>query len=183
MSSSRDLGGRRPILRIPADAEKGDVHRMFPMPPELAELLETVPDGDRHGWVFRPLTKQGEPMSRSRHTVGPRVSAIGKAAGVVTGECRRGGKTVRTFARAHDLRRAFGVRWANRGITPFELSEIMRHETLAITKQYYVGENANATADSMWRAVEKESDGKLSTLLSTVASGPETTNHENPIKQ
>jgi len=52
------------------------------MSPELAELLQTIPTEDRQGWVFRPLTKGGEPLGRSRHNVGPRVSEIGKKAGM-----------------------------------------------------------------------------------------------------
>jgi integrase len=170
------------MLRIPAEAEKGDTNREYPMSPEFAELLATVPEGDRFGWVFRPMTKQGDPMSRSRHSVGKRVSEVGKGAGVVTGDCKRRGKTVTTFAGAHDLRRAFGVRWAKR-VEPFELKEIMRHETLAVTLQYYVGKNARSTAASMRRAVENEQGESLSTLLSTPGPNAKTPKHETSIKQ
>ena len=34
-----DMSGRRPMLRIPAESEKGNTHRLLPMAPEFAMLL------------------------------------------------------------------------------------------------------------------------------------------------
>jgi integrase len=84
--------------------------------------------------------------------VGPTVSAIGKAAGVVVDEHQRGGAVVRKFASAHDIRRAFAVRWAAK-IMPNQLRELMRHTDIATTMKFYVGQNAEATADAIWAAV------------------------------
>jgi integrase len=53
--------------------------------------------------------------------------------------------------RAHDLRRAFGFRWALL-VFPVVLRELMRHEDIATTMKYYVGQNAEATADAIWAA-------------------------------
>ena len=50
----------------------------------------------------------------TRRAVGPIISAIGKSAGVVVDERTKGKETVKKFASAHDLRRAFGQRWASR---------------------------------------------------------------------
>jgi integrase len=34
--------------------------------------------------------------------------------------------------------------------------ELMRHESIETTMKYYVGVNAEATADELWRAIEKQ---------------------------
>ena len=49
------------------------------------------------------------------------------------------------FASAHDLRR-FGERWASR-VMPQVLMELMRHESIETTMKFYVGRNAQTTAD------------------------------------
>ena len=140
------------MLRIPAKAEKGSIHWMLPTTPEFADLLATVPEDERHGSVFRPLTKTGEPMARARFTVGPRFSAIGKAANVVTAIGDRKGDVVKEFASAHDLRRSFGFRWS-RKVMLTVLRELMEDERLETTMLLYVGVNAEATADELWRAI------------------------------
>jgi len=162
-----DLGGRRPMLRIPAESEKGNTHRLLPMAPEFAELLQTVPVDARTGWVFRPLAKTGEPAARTRWAIGSRVAAIGAKAGVVVGQHEKPGEdgkpqTANEFASAHDLRRSFGFRWSRR-VMPMILRELMRHETVETTLRYYVGTNAEATADELWRVV---GDAKASEELS-----------------
>ncbi len=45
------------------------------------------------------------------------------------------------FASAHDLRRAFGERWAAR-VMPAVLKELMRQESIETTLRYYVGTDA-----------------------------------------
>jgi integrase len=147
-----DLSGRRPMLRIPAQTEKGNTHRMLPMAPELYELLMTVPEDERHGRVFKLLTKNGTLAKPTRYVVGPRVREIGKIAGVVTNQTEKNGKLVNEFASAHDLRRSFGFRWSRR-VMPAVLKELMRHESIETTMKYYVGVNAEATADELWAAV------------------------------
>ena len=79
-------------------------------------------------------------------------SKIGKAANVVVDERQKGDKTIRKFGSAHDLRRAFGQRWAGRVMPPI-LKELMRHESIETTMKYYVGQNAEATADALWAAL------------------------------
>lgn len=56
--------------------------------------------------------------------------------------------TVRKFASAHDLRRAFGFRWSMRGL-PAVLQQLMRHEDIGTTMKYYVGQNAEVMAGAM----------------------------------
>ena len=155
-----DLSGRRPMLRIPAAAEKGNQDRLLPITPEFAALLESVPQRDRRGRVFKLLTADGKPLASTRRFVGPIVSAIGERAGVVVDERTKLTKdghgnskreTVRKFASAHDLRRAFGQRWAAK-VMPTVLRELMRHESVETSMKFYVGQNAEATADAIWAA-------------------------------
>ncbi len=58
------------------------------------------------------------------------------------------------FASAHDLRRSFGQRWAAR-VMPQILMQLMRHEDMSTTMKYYVGKEAEATADVLYAAVKK----------------------------
>ena len=60
-----DFTGRRPKLRIPAESEKGNTHRLLPMAPEFAQLLETVPKAARRGYVFKlpALHRESAPLS------------------------------------------------------------------------------------------------------------------------
>ena len=59
-------------------------------------------------------------------------------------------------ARYHDSTfwRAFGQRWASR-IMPARLKELMRHASIKTTLRYYVGTNAERTADACWEAYER----------------------------
>ncbi|HEY3394682.1 MAG TPA: tyrosine-type recombinase/integrase, partial [Lacipirellulaceae bacterium] len=146
-----DMTRKRPMLRIPAEAEKGNQDRLLPITPDFATLLESISEGERRGPVFPLLDTDGTLLSANRTVVGKRLSAIGKAAGVVVDERIKSGKVVRKFASAHDLRRAFGFRWAMR-VMPAVLKELMRHEDIATTMKYYVGQNADAMADAIWSA-------------------------------
>lgn len=144
-----DFTGKFPMLLIPAEAEKGNSNRLLPITPEFAEHLAKVPENQRKGFVFRPLTKPGEPIARTRHAVGPHIAAIGEAAGVVTDRKIKRKVEVLSYAGAHDLRRSFGFRWS-RKLMPAELRELMRHESVETTMKYYVGVNADVTAQKLW---------------------------------
>ncbi len=168
-----DLSGRRPMLRIPAEAEKGHRDRVLPIVPEFSQLLAGVAEGDRRGRVFKLLAVDGSLLDTKRWTIGAIVSSIGKKAGVVVDERMKGDKIVRKFASAHDLRRAFGVRWAGK-VMPTVLRELMRHEDIGTTMKFYVGQNAEATADAVWA-------GFVDSLVDT----PQTTGtdqHKNALK-
>ena len=75
--------------------------------------------------------------------VGATVATIGKKAGVVVNKAD--GK----FASAHDLRRAFGTRWAKR-VMPAVLKRLMRHSTIQTTMSYYVDLDSADVADQLW---------------------------------
>jgi len=135
-----------PMLRIPAELEKGNRNRLLPMAPEFAEFLQATPEAERTGYVFNPKPQREKRSKR----LGPAqvcrtIAAIGETAGVVVN--REQGK----FASAHDLRRSFGLRWTSR-VMPQVLMELMRHESIDTTLRYYVGRNAQSTAAVLWEA-------------------------------
>lgn len=121
--------------------------RLTRLPPEFAEVLAAVPRSARSGRVFKLLDRGGRPRFFGDDWVGRVVSAIGEKAGVIVNTTAKGTK----FASAHDLRRSFGERWAPR-VMPQVLKELMRHESIETTLKYYVGRNAQTTADVLWAA-------------------------------
>jgi integrase len=140
---SLELGGKHPLLRIPAESEKGHQDRLLPLAPEAAMMLLTTPEEDRIGRVFDPVPRKRREQRITPEAVGRVLSDIGKKAAVsVNGK----------WASAHDLRRSFGLRWANRLRSPTQLKELMRHASIDTTLRYYVGANAEATAEALWAA-------------------------------
>jgi integrase len=142
-----DLLGRRPMFRVRAEAEKGYKDRTFPMAPEFAEMLLQTPEDDRTGFVFNPLMQLNHGKPRRPDTIGSVIVDIGIKAGVKVAER---GKKIK-HASAHDLRRAFGTRWSTRVMPPV-LQQMMRHASIQTTMEYYVGQNAETTADAVWEA-------------------------------
>lgn len=164
---SVDLSGRRPMLRIPGGQQKNAKAQLHPMAPEFAELLAGVPESERHGRVFKLV---GFADAAGRHAplsdpdwVSRMVTRMGREAGVKvsertkrdrkTGEARAAVK----FASAHDLRRSFGFRWSRRTMPP-RLRELMRHADIQTTMAYYVGLDADDTADALCAAYRKHGE-------------------------
>ena len=74
---SVDLSGKRPRLRIDAEAEKGHRNRLLPVTPDFAEFLLARQRIEREGKVFRvDGIFTGKPMTPKR--VSRVISAIGK---------------------------------------------------------------------------------------------------------
>ena len=163
-----DLSGRHPRFRIYAEAEKGHQDRLLPMTPDFAQFLLGIPEEERVGRVFRLNGHQtGNPITPRR--VGRIISEIGKRTGVIvnrtrkkvkekivdvktdkaTGKVRVVEKVVVKYASAHDLRRAFGTRWA-RKVMPAVLQRLMRHAAIETTLKYYVDLDADELADELW---------------------------------
>lgn len=138
-----DLSGRRPMLWIPARLDKGRKDRLLPITPDFAAFLAETPKDQRTGRVFPGVASTREDASR-------KLSAIGEAALVKIGTSTEGKPQ---FATAHDLRRSFGERWAAK-VMPQVLMELMRHEAITTTMAFYVGRNAERTADAVWAAHE-----------------------------
>jgi integrase len=144
-----DLSGKRPMLHIPAELEKGNEDRLLPISPEFAEFLLKVPVERRRGRVFRLSRLRIHDARPSVEWVSRIISRIGKAAKVKVNTAPKSGKV--KFASAHDLRRSFGERWARR-VMPQVLKELMRHKSIDTTMKFYVGQNAEKTADALWLA-------------------------------
>jgi integrase len=144
---SLDLSGKRPRLRIYAEAEKGHRNRLLPMTPDFAEFLLAMPESERQGKVFKvDGIYTGRPMTPKR--VSRVVSAIGKKAKVVVN------KGDEKYASAHDFRRAFGTRWA-RKVMPMVLQKLMRHDSIETTMRYYVDLDADEMAEELWKTETK----------------------------
>ena len=140
----------QPLFQIPGELEKGHTDRLLPMAPEFALLLEPTPEADRTGPVFKLNGRLGRLGSNQVSKI---MSKIGRAAGVKVYTNPKDSAKVK-FASAHDLRRAFGARWAAR-VMPAQLMELMRHESIETTLRFYVGTNAQRTNDVIWDAYRR----------------------------
>jgi len=134
-----DLSGQYAKLLISAEDEKGGKDLVYPVTPDFAEFLQSVPKESRTGFVFNPdLAKGG---CRRIDTVSKAICRIGERAAVKVDE--KGGKPV--WASAHDLRRAFGARWS-RKVNSMVLKELMRHASVTTTEKYSVGIQSDETS-------------------------------------
>ena len=145
-----DLEGKRPMFIIRGRLEKGRRDRRLPIAPEFAEPLRSVPPQARLGRVFEPAARRPWQAPPKPHRVGEVVADIGEAAGVVVDADPRTGMPTK-YASAHDLRRAFGYRWATR-VMPAVLQKLMRHASIQTTMQFYVDLEADDVADALWDA-------------------------------
>ena len=150
-----------PCLHIPADSHKSNRLELLPVAPEFAEMLLTVPTDDRTGFVFRTRTRRGE--SRRVDNVSTTICRFGKAAGVKVDTSRRAGKEHTKFASAHDLRRAFGTRWAAR-IMPMDLMILMRHDDIKTTQRYYVQADVTSLMGRLRQAVSRDMNESRSSV-------------------
>jgi len=91
----------------------------------------------------------GKPGLPTKDRVSKTVTKIGAKAKVRV--------DARKTASAHDLRRAFGERWAAK-LMPAQLMELMRHESIDTTLSYYVGRNAERTAAILWESMAQQPD-------------------------
>jgi integrase len=159
-----DTTGKRPMFLIKAKADKGRKDRRFPMAKEFADLLETIPEEDRTGYVFSPTIPGGKRATFD--VVSRTIARIGRKAGVVVEHNVKGDAVT---ASAHDLRRAFGTRWAKRVMPPV-LKQLMRHESITTTLTFYVDQNADDAASEAWAASIKAEDAQ--TTIETIITVP-----------
>jgi integrase len=155
-----ELKGDYSMLHIPGALQKSGKDQQCPIAPEFFELLDATPEADRRGKVFKPISRTRGVVSTVEF-VGRVISLIGEVALVkVRTENKKDPKIgelmeVIKYASAHDLRRSFGERWANL-VMPQELMVLMRHENIETTMRYYVGRNANRTANTLWEAYRRQ---------------------------
>jgi integrase len=159
-----DTSGPRPRLRIEVGQDKSQEARLLPLAPEFAEMLLTVTAAKRSGPVFPLRGLQGEHVSDLIY-VSRVVCKIGEAANVKVDERMKGSRRVVKYASAHDLRRAFGVRWSTR-VMPKVLQELMRHADIGTTMKYYADGDVAAMEDAVYAAlpVTKAKQGGKTTV-------------------
>lgn len=154
---SIDLSGKHPRFRILAEAQKSHADQLLPMTPDFAEFVLATPETDRVGPVFT-ITSRRSGATPLLYWVSATITKIGQAAGVKVNAATKSrrdndGKlatrSVVKYASAHDLRRAFGTRWAAR-VNTATLKLLMRHSDVATTERYYVSLDADEVSASLW---------------------------------
>lgn len=157
-----DMSGESTVLLISAEDEKGGQDREYAVAPEFDDFLKSVPKEERAGHVFNVMLSGR--LCRNTNTISKKIVAIGELANVKVDERRvinrktREASTKTVWGSAHDLRRAFGLRWARR-VMPMVLKELMRHKTVLTTEKYYVGIQAQETAKHLRKVIEAELGG------------------------
>ncbi|MGV3483970.1 MAG: tyrosine-type recombinase/integrase [Planctomycetaceae bacterium] len=171
-----DLDGRRPMIAISAEHEKGNKNRLIPITPDFAKLLREIPIKRRRGRVFSWPGMKGEEVSVG--TVEKRLARAGQLARVVVGQ--RADQRDQ-FATAHDWRRSFGARWAPR-VMPVVLKDLMRHESIETTMRFYVGNNAERNADAIWMHSDIDFGAKLGDMLDSLHAIDDVEPMQRPVK-
>lgn len=139
--------GKRPLLGVVAESEKGRQDRLLPLTPDFAKwVLSHTPQHLRTGFVF-PLAKQRHADIRRMDYASKVICEIGEKSGV---KVNATGK----FASAHDLRRSFGLRWAQK-VFPAELQQLMRHADISTTMKFYALMEAENFAERLWNLEQK----------------------------
>lgn len=133
--------GKLPRFRIYSEAQKNRKSQFLPMAPEFWELVSSTPEDERTGPVLPIPNHHGEQLSLKR--VSRNIGQIGREAMVKTGED--------SYATAHDLRRAFGTRWAKL-VKPLVLQKLMRHTKLETTMRFYANLDVDWTSEEVWNA-------------------------------
>jgi integrase len=136
-----------PQLVFFVESHKGRRDEATPMPPDLHDWLQAIPRSERRGLVAPVFGERGEPIVRP-DTASKAVSRIGRAAKVIV-EGER-------CAAAHDIRRAFGSRWAML-VPPVVLQQMMRHKQIETTLKYYVGLDVSSVGASIWNGRSRKS--------------------------
>ena len=136
-------------LMIDGGNQKNRQALTYPVVDDFAEFLLQTPENERQGFVFNAMGQNGK-VSRRVDTVSTWLVDIGKAAKVKVDEKDGSEK----FASAHDIRRAFGTRWAK--IVPASLlQQLMRHSNIETTMSFYVNITAKDTMSEIRRHVRK----------------------------
>lgn len=135
---------RHPMLVLPGASQKNRTDQIVPITPDFADWLIGQPV--RAGDVFSPLARS---LDRIDMEWASRIiSRCGKMAQIVTKKESEKEK----YASAHDLRRSFGDRWS-RKVLPALLQLLMRHSDIKTTMSFYLGRNAETSADQLYATV------------------------------
>jgi integrase len=151
-----EIGGHY-FFRIEQEAEKGATDRLLPVAPQFEQILPNVPP--KGGFVFKPTFNRMKTVRPRLDTMSKIIARIGKSAKIITDvKTDREGNEKKVYATAHDLRRAFGTRWAPL-VQPKLLMEMMRHSSIETTMKFYVVGNAQQASETLWNVVNLEQNG------------------------
>jgi integrase len=144
------VGGKYPALRILSEGQKSGREEPLPLVPEFCDFLESIPEVNRHGRVFRPMARNGSDAPMGDAWIGKVISRIGEAARVKVAEGKRKGEPHIKYASAHDMRRSFATRWVPK-VMPATLQKLMRHKSIQTTLDYYAEVQSEAVGDELRR--------------------------------
>lgn len=158
-------------FRIQSDSEKGNTDRFMPVAPQFEMMLPSEPINC--GRVFRPQFSGMQSDTPRLDTLSKKICDIGETAGVITDvvtKLDKKGKPIEktVYGSAHDLRRAFGTRWAPL-VQPKLLMEMMRHKNIETTMKYYVMGNAEQTSKTLWNVVNSGTAGDFGNISGNIA--------------
>lgn len=145
-----------PQMVIYGEGQKSGDDEVVPLAPDFVEWLRTAPESARRGRIA-PLFGSTNKRLQSRVNISKAVARIGKAAKIEVSH--EGSKT--RYASAHDLRRAFGTRWALK-VPPMVLQKMMRHAHLSTTTKYYIGLDSSQIGAVLWNGVPPETPPRAS---------------------
>jgi integrase len=160
--------GKRPAVRFGGEIQKNGKDQTVPITPEFWEVLNEIPEGERVGYVFdvsaervRVGGKVFAVTCRRVDVIGRVITELGKVALV---KVNHKGK----FASSHDIRRAFGARWATK-VVPTVLMQLMRHANIDTTMRYYAGGAVDVVSDAVWSAADAS---RVDTTVDTCEATP-----------
>lgn len=149
-------------FRIEQEAEKGNTDRFMAVAPEFEMMLPADPP--ERGLVFRPRFLGMKVIPPRLDSMSKLIKSIGEQAQIITDvktvQDKKGRQVEKKiYATAHDLRRAFGTRWAPR-VNSRILMEMMRHASIQTTEKYYLVGNARDTCATLWATMGPGSPGE-----------------------
>lgn len=140
-----DIDRPKPLLFIPGEHQKNGKDSVTPIVPEFLQVLQETKPEDRTGPVFK-LPSEVRDARPKLDTIKRLVSDIGAAAAVEVNPATKATVT------AHDLRRTFCHRWAQR-VLPQVLTVLARHADIRTTLTYYAAADAMMTFDAIHEAL------------------------------
>lgn len=166
--------GRRPTLWLPHYMQKNKKTQEIPLCPWFDGLLQEIPENERTGWVFNPMSldvqlgRKPRTERLSAQHVGKVLTRIGKRSGVIVDEGNPRTGSPAKYASCHDLRRTFAQNLADNNVPAKLTSKLMRHADERTTARYYQVPNVQKEAGELWqilghsvtRPSESETDTK-----------------------
>lgn len=124
-----------PVILYYAEGHKARRDEVVPLTREFHAWLLRTPLAQRKGVVAPVPWRTLKRLSKA-------ITAAGEAAGIVV-------NTAEKFASAHDLRRSFGSRLAQK-VMPATLQKLMRHADISTTLRYYIAITASDAGRELW---------------------------------